>query len=708
MATDYLNPTDAGTGGDRSHGPEDHRRVLTGTVVPGPRDSTFGTGPQDHQESVYEDLLHPAVKPTPGTGVERRTITGAAVVVARKANVVARCGWTGTRWFGYGSWHGGKLAWRYVRAHDRIEDLGGTGGQNWRRIDDVRARRWRVLGWSTAGTAVGDLLAWWAMTAQAHLPALDPVAWGTAPGLEGVAVVSIATLYGRYRFNTQLGPGEYVAPEDMQEEDPNEPFPISYATTAQEASECLSRALYAEGIVARELRVLSRPAWGWEFDVLLKGSTPAKAVAAADDMEGHMDLPVGRFMPEPASDNRSRMTVRLVMNDPFANMPRPAVHTPRSLSVHDLTPVGQTMDGTQMVLSFDGFCALVVGAMGAGKTLGALRTFAEALTACRDAVCWDLDPLKGGLEEFGDLMAKRARGPKECENLIDLAVGYIKGRAKIIRKIGMGDRWVATPEHPNLYIFIDEFLQLSPKGKKAAVDGIRTGRQYGIYFVIAGQEAVSDALGDAIASIMAYRILMACRFEDVRIAFGPGKGALGWRPDRMEPSVGPVTNDAGQTFVMGGAFTRPIRHRFNAYQPDQITAAIPERLAAGMPQMDVDTLRAAPKQSGTQDAGSLIEQLADIDHPDADHLAAVLELFAKHEADFAPTALITEHLRRSTTWEPGSTAGLTLGSLIKRHNPSAKASKGEWEGKGDTRGWKIEPVLTAAEALVESQAEDPS
>jgi hypothetical protein len=354
-----------------------------------------------------------------------------------------------------------------------------------------------------------------------------------------------------------------IAEQDNPEGE--EPYPLAWVQSAGQAADCLGRALYAEGADYRDIQTLNRHAWGWELEVVLKGSTPGGVQAKADQLESQMGLPDGGFMIEPDPRDKSRITVRLVQSNPFADMPRPAVHAPRSLSVHDTVAMGRAMDGSVFELTLDGFCALIIGAMGAGKTLGALRTIAEALTACRDAVVWDLDPIKGGLAEFGDLMAKPGpHRPKSARTALEEALSYVTARGQLLPTLGMGDRWYASEKHPNLYVFIDEFIQLSPRGKDLAIKILRTGRQYGIYLVMAGQEATADALGDAIALIVAYRILMACRFEDIKIAFGPGAGAQGWRADRMKPAVGPVANDAGQAMIMGGLFNRAIRYQFNA------------------------------------------------------------------------------------------------------------------------------------------------
>lgn len=362
--------------------------------------------------------------------------------------------------------------------------------------------------------------------------------------------------------------------------------------------------------------------------------------------------------------------------------------------------MGRAMDGSVFELTLDGFCALIIGAMGAGKTLGALRTINEALTACRDAVVWDLDPIKGGLGEFGDLMERRARTPEECEEALDDALAYVTARGKLLPSLGMGDRWHATPEHPNLYINIDEFIQLSPRGKDTAIKILRTGRQYGIYLIMAGQEATADALGDAIAMIVAYRILMACRFEDIKIAFGPGAGAQGWRPDRMKPAVGPVANDAYQAMIMGGLFNRAIRHQFNSYTRDQITACLPDRMKAGVNRMDSDTvLKAGAALTTASQRGNLAERLGAIEHDDAPLIAALLRTFETQGRGFLPTGEVL-----LPALAAAGVAGLdatALATRIRKHAPGAKADRADCAEGKYLRGWNRSEVERAAAGLMD-------
>lgn len=622
-----------------------------------------------------------------------------ASVTGKAVGLTARGTWTFGGWFGHGFAAGAYLGWRYVRAHDLQEVLGGMSkSADWNKVQMVRKSRWRFLGIAAGVTAALNLVGWWALVAGAGMTAMD-YSWAVPPTTTGILAATVTALYGRYRLNAPgLAPGQVVA--DSDKDDGEEPYPIAWATSGGQAADCLARALFAEGADYRDVTTIARHDWGWEIEVVLKGSTPGKVMAAADQMESHLGLPDGGFMIEPDTQDKSRIVVRLVQSNPFATMPAPAVHAPRSLSVHDVVAMGRAMDGSVFELTLDGFCALVVGAMGAGKTLGALRAINEALTACRDAVVWDLDPIKGGLSEFGGLMARRARTPEECEDALEEALSYVSARRNLMDVLNMDDRWHATEKHPNLYINIDEFIQLSPKGKDLAIKILRTGRQYGIYLIMAGQEATADSLGDAVAIVIAYRILMACRFEDIKIAFGTGAGAQGWRPDRMKPAVGPVANDAGQAMIMGGPFNRAIRHQFNKYTRDQIISAVPERIAAGVTTMDADTLlKAGATLTATKQRGNLADRLDRSGHDDAQFVAVLLRAFEKAGRDFLPTnEVLLPTLAAAGVDGIDATA---LSNKLRKHAPGAKSDRTDCPEGNYLRGWRRDAVERAAAGLLD-------
>lgn len=655
--------------------------------------------PDDLSEELDDEDIAPGILlPYEPAYPVLRTAGSAAMVVAkttgRAVGLSVRGGWTATRWFAAGAAAVSFLGWRYLRSHDYQEAIGGvTSSTDWRRNTEIRHRRWKFLGWGAAALAALNLAGWWALVAEAGMTAAD--SWWITPGALALSAAAAVSWYGRYRLNnTGLAPEQIIAEQDDPESDV--PFPLAVAQSPGQVAECVSRALAFKGVSTRAVSVTQFCGWGWELDVTLDGSKAADVSRVLDDLDAIFDIPQGGTMFEPDPRRSARITMRLVQNDPFATMARPAIHAPRSLSVHDRIVMGQAMDGTPFELTLDGFFALIIGGMGAGKTLGALRTLAEAITACVDAVCWDLDPMKNGLAEFGDLMELRARDPEACEKALERALKYVTARGKVSARQGW-DRWKASAKHPHLYIFIDEFLQLSPKGKALAIQILRTGRQYGIYLIFAGQEATEDALGDAIASIVAYRIGMACRFEDLRLLFGTGKSGLGWRPDRLEPAVNDeIVNDAGQSFIMGGAFNRAIRYRFNGFTRDQISEAVPARIKAGVNRMDSDTLLEAGESLAlSEDRTSLadrIEEFADrTGKEDARTLANLLVLFESKQAAWLPTALIVE----TGIAADGSELQALLDNLVGN-----AVSRRDYDGDRRVRGWDRSVVEQAASALI--------
>lgn len=645
-----------------------------------------------------EDIPPGIVVPyEPRTPVLRKTGSAAMVVVSKTGRYVdlsARGVGVWGRWFGVGMRSATYLGRRYVRSHDYQEAVGGlTGKSDWNQNEELRRARWKFLGKSALTTLGLNLAGWWALVKYGETAALD-WSWMVPPAATGGAATTAITWHGRYRANNPgLAPEQILAEQD--DPDSDEPFPLAMAQGERQVADCVSRALAHQGIGTRSVEVVAFRGWGWELDVTLANSKPADVSKALDDLDAILDIPAGGTMFEPDPRRSARIAMRLVQSDPFASMERPAIHAPQSLSVHDRIVMGRAMDGVPFELTLDGFCALIVGGMGAGKTLGAARTLAEALTACVDAVCWDLDPLKGGLAEFGDLMEVRARTTVECEEALARALTYVSARAKVMVAEKMGDRWKASAKHPHLFIFVDEFLQMSTLGKRDAISLLRTGRQYGIYVIFMGQEATEDALGDAVASIFPYKIGMACRFEDVRIMFGPGKSGLGWRPDRLEPAVGEIINDAGQSFIMGGAFNRAIRYRFNGFTRDQIIDALPARIEAGVNRMDADTLIEAGVVLATgahrASLADRVEAFADqTGKEDARTLANLLFLYEAEEASFLPTAtIVTSGIVADGAELQGLLAGLVPGASSRRSS----------EVEGRPRGWDRTVVEQAGRAL---------
>ncbi|MFD6113618.1 hypothetical protein ACFWG0_26395 [Streptomyces yangpuensis] len=635
-----------------------------------------------------------------------RKAGGAAMVAAsytgKAIGITARATWTGSVWFGAGFKAGCVLGWRYVRAHDHQEVLGGmSSGTDWNKVKQTRLSRWKFLGWTALATPIIDLLGWWAITAFADIPAA--YSWPILPGLELTAAVTAITAYGRYRLRApDIAPQQVVA--DMDNPDSDEPYPLAWCDSPGRVEECVSRALYAERIEARSVRYLGAHKWGHEVDILLKGSTAGSVNGAAEKLDAHFNIALGGTLIETDPENAAHIVLRLVTADPFADMPRPVVHAPNSLSVRDLVVYGQGMDGAPLQFRLRGMSMLVIGSPGSAKTKGALRSLAESITACRDAIVVEMDPAKDGLSEFDGVMAAPPiRGGKDCTEWLSRLVKIARARNQVKSKLEMGDLWAPTAKHPTIFVIVDEFIFLPQEAKDLAIELLRLGRETGVHLLFAAQESTADALGDAIASAVTYRIMLASRTEDIRLVFGKGASDLGYRPDRLRPAVDEErVYDAGKFYIQGPGFNRPIQWRWHRLERDQIREAVKERAAAGRPWFDHDSLAAADllhviRRDGTASEATLADRLDGLDHDDAPAVAALLRAFGKEP--FLPT---TEMLLPAL--EAAGVEGLdgtALAELIRKHAPDVTAARQPWEGKPQVRGWRREAVEQAAAGLID-------
>lgn len=418
-----------------------------------------------------------------------------------------------------------------------------------------------VAGWSYA--------TWGILPMAGALGAILTVMWFIGSGLKPADIVSGIT-------------GNDDGPDD-----PMEPFPIADARTRDEAQEALRRALLAEGITPRVILEPTRYNWGWEIPVVLRKGTPDDVMAKAKKMETLLRLPTDGMLVA-ATRFRAEVVIRLMQTDPFSNMERERRAEPLSRSIKNKYKVAQRMDGQSLELSLLRNHAVVIAAPGGGKSMF-MRKLADITTSCRDCVTWDIDPGGNGLEVFGSAIARRGRTPEEIEEMLTEALEYTKIRAKKLTKLGMGDNWQPTKDHPALIIFIDEFIQLNKKCKDLAIQVIRNGRKAAITVVLAAQQATRDTLGAAIADAVSIKIMFASRHADVPLVFGEGMLSQGWRPDKLHPASGEDVEDAGKCYILGGGSREPYLYKVFPIEPDEAIEMGDEREAEGMPELDKDT-----------------------------------------------------------------------------------------------------------------------
>ncbi|MFE3657257.1 hypothetical protein [Streptomyces sp. NPDC059165] len=660
-------------------------------------------------EPETDDVAPGVLEVRPATAPVLYQARTAAMVVAsvtgRAIGLTARGTWAVAKPFGVGVGSACYLGYRYVRAHDLQETLGGmTSAGDWSKVAETRRSRWRFIGWTAVATAALNVAGWITLAATTSM---DVFGWALAlPPIVTAAVPAVlATLYGRYRLNSPgIAPGQIVADHDT--DDGDEPYPLSHCTGGEDVEECVARALAHKGIGTRRVQVIGYRGWGWEVDIVLRNSTAGKVNAAADDLDGLFDIAAGATLIEPDLERSAHIVMRLIQADPFADMPRPTVHAPNSLSVKDAVVYGRGMDGSLLEFRLRGMSMVVIGASGSAKTKGALRCLAEAITACRDAIAIEMDPVKDGLSEFADAMAlPPIRGGKECiENLRHLR-DIASGRNQVKTAKQMGDLWEPSPAHPTIYGIVDEFIYLPEEGKDLAIEIIRIGRETGVHLLFAAQEATAESLGDAIAGQVTYRVMLASRSEDIRLVFGTGAAAMGYRPDRLRPAVDDErVYDAGKFYLMGPGYNRPIQWRWNRFERDQIRQAVKERKAAGRPWFDHDSLAAADllhviRRDGFTAEVTLADRLDCIDHEDAPLIATLLRAFDSHRAKFLPTSEVLLPALGDAGIDVAD--GAALGGRLRKHAPAASADRQPWDGRPQVRGWYQAAVEQAAAGLLD-------
>jgi hypothetical protein len=675
-------------------------RTIPGEVIPQPAE----TDEDDIAPGVieYRPVRTPVLYRTGSAAMVVASVTGRVVgLSARAAWTASRPGRTAAGWFSHGALATTVLGYRYVRGHDHIEVIGGmTSGADWSKIERTRKARWRTLAGIAVGTVVADLAAWWALVQYAGMSAVD-WSWAVAPGTEALAAGLALTVYGKYRLQAGLAPGQIVDPEDV--DDGEEPYPLAWCKAPDQVVDCVGRALAFEGIDTRNVSLRAARHWGSEIDIDLKGSTPGKVNAVADQLEAHMHLRAGGCLIEPDPTNRAHITLRLLTGNPFADMPKPQIHAPNSLDIGDPHNLFRGMDGSSPEIVLEGTRILTIGVSGSAKSTGVLRDLAEVITACHNAIALDLDPVKDGLREFEGVMAvPPIRGNKDCEQWLEYLVAMAEARNVVRNRLNMGDNWVATRKHPAIYPIVDEFIYLSQKAKELFIKLLRLGKQVGIFPIAAGQDATSDSLGDAIADSFTLRVMLAARHADIPLVFGQGAIAAGWRPDRLQPAQNKdIRNDAGRSYIMGAGLDRPILYGWNEISRSQIQQAVKDRQAAGRPWFDYDTLTEAKLLHLADEYGpggmprdglSLAERLMHVDDERALEISALLGLFEEQQSAFLPTSLIVD--------ERLAVDGAELQALLADLVPGATATRQGWKGKPQVRGWTRSTVEAAANALL--------
>lgn len=419
---------------------------------------------------------------------------------------------------------------------------------------------------------------------------MRPFAWGPA-----LAVVTTLVGIGAVaeRIRTRVTPVEGDAYEAEAADD--DPFPIADARSRAEAVDCVRRTLAANGINVGAVVRPHRHRWGWEITVRQKSGTPAELVTKAGAMETQFGLGVDRLLVQPHKAVRSDSTLRLVQKNPFAGMGELEKVKPGSLTITEPLLVARRMDAMPFLLPALGSHVLVVGGPGSGKSM-LLRAIASRVADCYDAQLWDVDPVGPGLDALGPSVARKARSMEQIEKLLEDALNIARVRATNVLAWGHGDNWRPSAKEPALVVMLDEYKSLSDYAKELVVEIFGVGRKSRVTVIIGSLYGTADAIGEAVATAVAVRIMLPCRSQDIQLVFGTGAGAEGWRPDRLHPLVegeDPDESDVGCCYIRGGGSKEPLIYRSYPLDPKAAYARGVARAEVGLPQLDRRSLTAA-------------------------------------------------------------------------------------------------------------------
>ncbi len=391
--------------------------------------------------------------------------------------------------------------------------------------------------------------------------------------------------------------------------------------------------------------------WGFEARISLFKKTPAMVQAKLDEFEACLSARPGSLLIEQSSAARNVMTLRALGSDPWRGVNEIPYRAPRSLSIRDLSSVGRCLDGSPVVLPLLRTNGVMVGGPGSGKST-ALLDIAEVLTACEDVVVWDIDlgSAGAGLDPIGDAISRRATNARDAEILLRDGIAIAKARPKLFRKLGMGRNWEPSPSHPALVILIDEYPALvKAKLFGLVTEYIQVGRKAAANTIMAAQGASKDFLGSADPAAVPLRIALPCRPEDVTRLFNGGAIGEGWSAHRLRPAEGEDINDASVAYIRSGRHTSPIPYRFGWLSDDEAERRAAEREAAGLPELDEDTLTLAGVDVTVPMSGAIEQFDAGTgedtqEYVDLDEIPTVAAVHAVFAAAGNPDRLTTSHI----------------------------------------------------------------
>jgi len=437
------------------------------------------------------------------------------------------------------------------------------------------------------------------------------------------------------------------------------------AATTGQATAVLAQAIRAEGGDLAEVVTTTQEPWGWSFYVQFNTGSPDE-LNKEDTYKAlitRLRLRRAGLLIEGDPDAGDGAFVRALLRSPFSPEvvgPLP-YRPPLSASIVDAADFGVAMDGDPLVFSLAGLMLLMVADSGGGKS-GVMLALAEAATACRDAVVFNLDPVGTGVGGLGPAITLSAcMDEKKITAVLMFLLALCSARARQRARYGWGNKWRVSAEHPAICVFVDEWPQLSDANKALLVRGLLLGRKEALWYYGGSQFGTRDYLGQAIGPKLSARLLGACRRVDVTELLGGGAIAEGYRADLIQAATHTQANDAGQIYAQGlpGMPNRPIRYQVREVDDEYAAKVGAERAAAGLPDL-----------TRTLTEAGLLQQY--------------LDLVRLCEADTAPkpAPAILATLREAFRAE-GDPQALAVAQLLDHLRSEDPARWGKWDGRED-------------------------
>ncbi|MCJ0875237.1 ATP-binding protein [Streptomyces sp. AP-93] len=416
-----------------------------------------------------------------------------------------------------------------------------------------------------------------------------------------------------------------------------QPFPIREAgRDPRQAREAVRLALLKEKARVAEVHVPEETAYGWNVPVVLESGTAGQLIGTLKNVATTLRVGTSRVLARAVDPNDAALVnIQILTRDPFANPPAYPVRAPRSCSITDPFSIGVSIDGEHTPIVLAGQSALIVARTGGGKS-AMVRALADYASACFDAVVVDIDPMGRGLGPLASVAVRSALTRQDAED----ELAYLKALAEA-RIAALGpteDNMTVSSATPAVIAFVDEFPELSDRGKATAIELLRVARKSRVTLVICTTDATTDVMGDAIGDALGIRILMSCRQADVPLVVGQNDAvAKGWLPHLLVPSPGEwEIADAGQYYCITPRHREPILRYVSHLTADVAVQRARERVAAGLPVLSWPAVNGPATQATTKPLARIVEQILTAFATQSNPAAMSVEQITEHLATVDP------------------------------------------------------------------------